>query len=94
MQCLLPSTFNYLQDQILKPLIELSVFFKKFSSSKLNIENLILIEHQIPLIICQLEKIFPPRFFDSLEHLPMLLPYNTIVGGVFSISGCILLRDI
>ncbi|PKU59893.1 hypothetical protein MA16_Dca028162 [Dendrobium catenatum] len=70
MQYLLSTTFSYLSDQILKPLIELSVFFKDLCSSKLNVENLIL-----------LKKIFPPRFFKSMEHLPVHLPYEAMVGG-------------
>ncbi|PKU63470.1 hypothetical protein MA16_Dca022121 [Dendrobium catenatum] len=56
LQCLLPTAFNYLQDQILNPLIKLIIFFKDLYSSKLNIENLILMEQQIPFILCQLEK--------------------------------------
>ncbi|PKU60718.1 hypothetical protein MA16_Dca028306 [Dendrobium catenatum] len=44
MQCLLPTTFSYLSDQILNPLIELSVFFKDLCYSKLNMENLISME--------------------------------------------------
>ncbi|PKU61148.1 hypothetical protein MA16_Dca024064 [Dendrobium catenatum] len=70
MQCLLSTAFSYLPDQILKPLIKLSIFFKDLCSSKLNVENLI-----------YLEKIFPPNFFDSMEHLPIQLPYETMVGG-------------
>ncbi|PKU80174.1 hypothetical protein MA16_Dca023369 [Dendrobium catenatum] len=38
-------------------------------------------EQQIPFILCQLEKIFPPDFFDSMEHLPVHLPYEAMVGG-------------
>ncbi|PKU71721.1 hypothetical protein MA16_Dca022213 [Dendrobium catenatum] len=34
MQCLLPTAFSYLYDQILKPLIKLSIFFKDLCSSK------------------------------------------------------------
>ncbi|PKU65335.1 hypothetical protein MA16_Dca001225 [Dendrobium catenatum] len=53
----------------------------KDGSSKLNVENLIHMEQQIPFILCQLEKIFPPGFFDSMEHLPIHLPYEAMVGG-------------
>ncbi|PKU67088.1 hypothetical protein MA16_Dca008877 [Dendrobium catenatum] len=81
MQYLLPTTFSYLQDQILKPLIELSVFFKGLCSSKLNIENLILMEQEILFIRCQLEKIFSLGFFDSMEHIPVHLLCEAIVGG-------------
>jgi len=32
-------------------------------------------------IICKLEMIFPSLFFDSMEHLPIYLPYEAKVGG-------------
>ena len=32
-------------------------------------------------IICKLERIFPPSFFDSMEHLAIHLPYEAQVGG-------------
>ena len=41
------------------------------------------LERDIPIIICKLERIFPPGFFDSMEHLPIHLPYEAkIVGPV------------
>ena len=33
-------------------------------------------------IICELEMIFPPFFFDSIEHLPIHLAYETKVEGI------------
>jgi hypothetical protein len=32
--------------------------------------------------ICELEMIFSPFFFDSMEHLPMHLAYKTKVEGL------------
>jgi hypothetical protein len=31
--------------------------------------------------ICKLDIIFPPLFFDSIEHLPIHLLYEAKVGG-------------
>ena len=44
-------------------------------------ENLHVMEKNIPIILCKLEQIFPPSFFDSMEHLPIHLPYEARVGG-------------
>ena len=35
----------------------------------------------IPEIICALEKIFGPGFFDVMEHLPVHLPDEALLGG-------------
>ena len=81
LQCLLPVAFRELPSSIWKPLTELSLFFKDLCSATLNVENLRTMEHNIPLILCKLERIFPPAFFDSMEHLPVHLAYEARVCG-------------
>ena len=40
------------------------------------------LERDIPIIICKLERIFSPGFFDSMEHLPIHLPYEVKIDGL------------
>jgi len=40
-----------------------------------------MLEENIPIILCKLERIFPPGFFDSMEYLPVHLPYEAWLGG-------------
>lgn len=62
-------------------LIELSHFLKDLCSKVLRVEGLDKLEHEIPLILCKLKKIYPPIFFDIIEHLPIHLPWKAKVGG-------------
>ena len=39
------------------------------------------LERDIPIIIFKLERIFPPGFFDSMEQLPIHLPYEAKITG-------------
>ncbi|KAL0427832.1 UNVERIFIED_CONTAM: hypothetical protein Slati_2958000 [Sesamum latifolium] len=39
------------------------------------------LEASVTTILCNLEKIFPPAFFDSMEHLIVHLPYEARVEG-------------
>ncbi|KAM3232145.1 hypothetical protein P3L10_017504 [Capsicum annuum] len=39
------------------------------------------LERDIPQILCKLEHIFSPGFFDSMKHLPVHLPYEARVSG-------------
>jgi hypothetical protein len=39
------------------------------------------LEQQIPILVCKLEKIFPPGFFNPMQHLLVHLPYEAKVGG-------------
>jgi len=38
-------------------------------------------KENIPIILCKLERIFPPAFFDSMELLVSYLPMEAILGG-------------
>lgn len=81
MQRLLPIAFNSLPSAIWKPLVELSHFFRELTSTTLYVHKLMEMERGIPILLCKLEQIFPPSFFDSMEHLPVHLPFEARVGG-------------
>ena len=54
-------------------LIELSLFFKDLTSTVLKTKAMMRLESEISIIICKLERIFTPSFFDSMEHLSIHL---------------------
>jgi hypothetical protein len=39
------------------------------------------LKNEIPVLICKLEKIFPPGWFNSMQHLLVHIPYEDKVGG-------------
>ncbi|GKV42182.1 hypothetical protein SLEP1_g49619 [Rubroshorea leprosula] len=47
----------------------------------IQVSNMKMWEEKIVETICKLEKVFPPAFFDSMEHLAIHLPYEAKVGG-------------
>ena len=81
MQNLLPIAFRSLPDEVWKPLTEISQFFKDLCCHSLKVSDLDRMEQSIPLILCKLERIFPPSFFDSMEHLPIHLPNEARLSG-------------
>ena len=81
MERLLPIAFAALPFPIWKALTELSQFFRDLCSTVLREDHLLQMEQNIPIILCKLERIFPPAFFDSMEHLPIHLPYEARIGG-------------
>ncbi|GLU12490.1 hypothetical protein SLE2022_291660 [Rubroshorea leprosula] len=72
--CLLPST-------IWGPLTDINNFFRSLCSPVIKVTEMQKWEAKIVEIICKLEIIFPPAFFDSMEHLAIHLPYEARVGG-------------
>ncbi|XP_031131722.1 uncharacterized protein LOC116033108 [Ipomoea triloba] len=82
MQRLIPIAFRELLPlNVWKFLTELSLFFKNLTSTTIRVEEMTKLENDIPLILCKLERIFPPSFFDSMEHLPIHLAYEARIAG-------------
>ena len=50
-------------------------------------------ERMTPVLVCRLEKIFPPGFFNPMQHLILHLPYEARTGGLCRAVGAIQLRD-
>jgi hypothetical protein len=59
----------------------MSVFFRDICTINLNVQHMELMQMNIIEIIFKLQRIFPPSFFDSMEHLTIHLPYEVKVGG-------------
>ncbi|XP_050216221.1 uncharacterized protein LOC126667294 [Mercurialis annua] len=82
MQRLLPIALReLLPKEVWEPLTELSIFFRELTSTSLTEIDLDRMRLEIPKILCKLERIFPPSFFDSMEHLPVHLPYEAMMAG-------------
>jgi hypothetical protein len=82
MQQLLPVALRgSLPNKVVRPLIELSAFFRGICSKTLTVEDLNRLENDIPIILCKLEKIFPPGFFTSMVHIVIHLVRECRLGG-------------
>ncbi|KAK4390260.1 hypothetical protein Sango_2089300 [Sesamum angolense] len=82
MQRLLPIAFqNVLPKPIWEALTNFSIIFRDICSTVLRVEHMEQPEKNIVEILCKLEKIFPPVFFYSMEHLSIHSAYEAKVGG-------------
>ncbi|KAL6530395.1 hypothetical protein OROHE_014748 [Orobanche hederae] len=82
MQRLIPIAFRELLPQsVWTALTELSMFFKELTATAISKADMERLEKDIPVILCKLERILPPSFFDSMEHLPVHLPYEAKIAG-------------
>ncbi|XP_050222508.2 uncharacterized protein LOC126672598 [Mercurialis annua] len=82
MQRLLPIALReLLPPEVWEPLTELSIFFRELTATSLKKADLERLDLDIPKILCKLERIFPPSFFNSMEHLPVHLPYEAMMAG-------------
>ena len=82
MQTLIPLAFrDLLPKGIWDALTEISHFFRDICSRKLNIEHIERLQTDIIETLCKFEMIFPPLFFDSMEHLLIHLPFEAKARG-------------
>ncbi|XP_028104195.1 uncharacterized protein LOC114303271 [Camellia sinensis] len=72
---------NLLPKKVVEPLIELSNFFKQLCFKTLDVDGLNRLQSQIALTLFHLERIFPPSFFDIMEHLPIHLAEEAKIAG-------------
>ena len=83
MQPLLPIALRgSLPNKVVRPLIELSAFFRGMCSKTLTLKDLNRLENDIIIILCKLEQIFPPGFFTSIVHLVLHLVHECQLGGL------------
>jgi len=81
MEVLLPIAFSALLADVLEPLASLSDYFKNICASVLREDQLMEMHQQIAIILCKLETIFPPSFWNVTEHLPIHLAQEAYLGG-------------
>jgi hypothetical protein len=82
MQRLLPvGARAYLDSTISTPIIELCFFFKQLCARTLMTSDMKKARDKLVKVLCSLEQIFPPSFFDIMIHLVMHLPEEAIQGG-------------
>ena len=82
MERLLPVAFRgFLPEDIWKCLAELSYFYRQLCAKELSKDTIRSLEENVVVLVCKLEKIFPPGFFNPMQHLIIHLPYQARLGG-------------
>ncbi|CAH9123916.1 unnamed protein product [Cuscuta epithymum] len=82
MQRLLPIALKeMLPEHVWSCITEISLLFQSICSSVLDAASLRRLQESVPILMCNLEKIMPPSFFDTMEHLIIHLPYEALTAG-------------
>ncbi|CAN7057299.1 unnamed protein product, partial [Brassica oleracea var. botrytis] len=82
MQRLLPFAFSALLPRnVHEAIAGISVFFCDLCSRVVTEEGINNLKTNAPFSMCNLEKIFPPSFFDVMEHLAIHLARELELGG-------------
>ena len=81
-QRLLPVALRgFIPEKEWKDISELCFFYRQICAKEIDRERMRELEKEIPVLLCKLEKMFPPGFFNVMQHLIVHLPYEARVGG-------------
>ncbi|KAF7128108.1 hypothetical protein RHSIM_Rhsim11G0023200 [Rhododendron simsii] len=72
---------GFVSKEICTTLFELGNFFQELCSKTIRRSDVEKWEERVVLILCKLEKIFPPAFFDVMVHLTVHLSREAMVAG-------------
>jgi hypothetical protein len=81
---------GYVPENIWQVMAELSFFFRQLCAKEIDPVVISAMEREAPVLLYKLEKIFPPAFFNPMQHLILHLPYEARMGG----GGCAVLMDV
>ena len=79
---------GYLPDHVWQVSAELSNFFRQLCAKELSRAVIMDIEKMAHVLLCKLEKIFPPALFNPMQHLLLHLPYEARLGGPVQNCWC------
>jgi hypothetical protein len=85
---------GYVLEHVWLALSELSYFFHQLCAKELSRTVVVDLQILAPVLLCKLEKIFPPDFFNPMQHLILHLPYEARMGGPCRDVGAIQSRDV
>ena len=81
-QKLLPISIRpYFNKDVCITIIKLCSFFQQLCAKTLYVKDLDKLKEGIVLILCKLERIFPPTLFDIMAHLMVYLPHEAKLAG-------------
>jgi hypothetical protein len=72
---------GYVPEHAWLALSELSYSFHQLCAKELSRTVIADLERLAPVLLCKLEKIFLPNFFNLMQHLILHLPYEARMGG-------------
>jgi hypothetical protein len=72
---------GYFNINLWKMFIELSYFYRQLCAKQVSKMMMQKFEKEIPILVCKMEEVFPPVWFNAMQHLLVYLPWEAKVGG-------------
>jgi hypothetical protein len=73
---------GYFKPDLWKMFAELSYFYRQIYSKQVSKAIMQRLEKKIAVLVCKMETVFPPGWFNVIQHLLVHLPWEARVGGL------------
>jgi hypothetical protein len=60
---------------------ELNYFYRQICAKQVSKAMMQRLEKEIAVLVCKIETVFPPGWFNVIQHLLVHLPWEARVGG-------------
>jgi hypothetical protein len=82
MERLLPTMLHgYFDTDLWKMFAELSYFYRQLCAKQVSKMMMQKFKKEISILVYKMEKVFPPGWFNAMQHLLVHLPWEAKVGG-------------
>jgi hypothetical protein len=72
---------GYFKLDLWKMFVELSYFYRQICAKEVSKVMMQRLEKEITVLICNMETVFPPVWFNAMQNLLLHLPWEARVGG-------------
>ena len=72
---------GYVDEETWLVLAELSFFFRQLCAKELDRKVVEKLDKQAPVLLCKLEMLLPPGFFNPMQHMILHLPREALLGA-------------
>jgi hypothetical protein len=72
---------GYFKPNLWKMVAELSYFYRQICAKQVSKAVMQKLEKEIAVLVCKMEIVFPPRWFNVMQYLLVHLPWEARVGG-------------
>jgi hypothetical protein len=72
---------GYFNVDLWKMFTELSYFYMQICAKQVSKMMMQKFEKEIPVLVCKMEKVFPPGWFNVMQYLLVHFPWEARVGG-------------
>jgi hypothetical protein len=72
---------GYFNADLWKIFTELSYFYRQICAKQVSKAMMQKLEKESSVLVCKMEKIFSPGWFNAMQHFLVYLPWEAKVGG-------------